>query len=219
MVSECAPTLGEGVNPGLRAQRLRLTWLLAIPFLVLARPTPAYLIAGVLLSVPGLLLRGSAAGHIDKDRVLAVSGPFSHLRHPLYVGSFFLGIGLMVGGGRWFLPPLFVGIFCWLYARTIRAEEEALLARFGLAFAEYQSVVPALVPRIRPVIPHQWRASTEPKTRAGDPGTNGIGRSLIGASTEGGFQLRRFLQNREWEAWLGMLLGFGLLAVKMIWAP
>jgi hypothetical protein len=42
---------------------------------------------------------------------------------------------------------------------------------------------------------------------------------MIGASADGGFQLHRFLQNREWEAWLGMLLGFGFLALKMIWAP
>ena len=207
------------MNPSLRTQRLRLTWLLAIPFLALAQPTPAYLIAGVLLSVPGLLLRGSAAGHIDKDRILAVSGPFAHLRHPLYVGSFILGIGLVVGGGLWFLLPLFVGIFSWIYARAIKAEEEGLLARFGLNFAEYRSAVPAFIPRLRPAIPHRWRASTEPKARGGHPGTNGIGSATTGASTEGGFQLHRFLQNREWEAWLGMLLGFGLLAVKMIWAP
>ncbi len=216
-VPERTPTPGERVEPTLRTQRLRLAWLLAIPFLLLARPTPVLLVTGFLLSVPGLLLRALAAGHIDKDRCLAVTGPFARLRHPLYVGSFILGLGLVVGGGRWFLLPLFIGLFLWLYSRTIREEEEELIARFGRAFVEYRSTVPALVPKVRPGTPHHWPAFTGSDMSLGGQGQNRPGVSMVGASAEGGFQLRRFLQNREWEASLGMSVGFGLLAAKMIW--
>jgi protein-S-isoprenylcysteine O-methyltransferase Ste14 len=135
--------------PSLRAQRLKLTWVLAVPFLLLARPTSASLLGGLILALPGLALRGSAAGHIDKDRTLATAGPYGWLRHPLYAGSFLAGLGLSVAAGRWSFIVLYLVLFIWVYARTVRAEEAALTRKFGAAFLEYRSRVPALVPRRR----------------------------------------------------------------------
>lgn len=176
----------DGVTPSLRTQRLKLTWLLAIPFLWLARPTPPLLLVGFLIALPGLLLRAAAAGFIEKDRVLATSGPYARLRHPLYLGSFFLGMGLAVAGGRGVFLPFLIGFFALVYARTIKAEEETLARLFGEAYEEYRIRVPALVPRIR-------------------------------SGAEGGFDLRLFLRNREWEAGVGVLGGFALLWLKMEW--
>jgi protein-S-isoprenylcysteine O-methyltransferase Ste14 len=135
------------VGFSLRTQRLRLTWTLVFPFLWLAQPTPRSLLAGALLALPGLLLRAAASGHILKDRILAVAGPYASLRHPLYLGSFLTGAGMVVAGGRWILVPVYVGLFVWLYGRTIRAEEEELALRFGEEYGEYRRRVPAFLPR------------------------------------------------------------------------
>lgn len=180
----------------LRKQRLRLTWLLAVPFVLLARPTPGSLLVGIALALPGLVFRALAAARIHKDRVLATRGPYAHLRHPLYLGSFLVGLGLVVAGGRWLFPPLFVVGFLWLYRRTIEAEERALEERFGEAWRVYRDTVPFLLPRLR-----GWRngplpaETREPALRPG---------------------LALYLRNREWEAALGTGAGFALLWVLMI---
>jgi len=136
------------VGLSLRTQRLKLTWLLAPPFLWLARPSPGLLLAGLLLILTGLLLRALAAGHIDKDRSLATAGPYGYVRHPLYVGSLLVGGGLVVAGGRWVLLPLFLALFLLIYGRSVRAEEEELAARFGPEYDSYRAGVSAFLPRI-----------------------------------------------------------------------
>lgn len=141
----------------LRTQRLRLAWILAFPFLYVARPTPRSLLLGAALAFPGLLLRGLASGHIHKDRILAVTGPYARLRHPLYLGSFLMGIGLVAAAGRMILIPLYLGLFAWLYGRTIRVEEQGLACRFGDQYRAYRTRVPALVPRLGRRAPWDFR--------------------------------------------------------------
>jgi protein-S-isoprenylcysteine O-methyltransferase Ste14 len=174
------------VRPSLRTLRLKLTWLLVLPFLWLARPTPGLLLVGLFLALPGLALRALAAGHIEKDRALATTGPYAALRHPLYLGSFFVGSGLVVAGGRWLLLPLFLGLMALVYGKTIDAEEAELARLFGDDYRAYKTRVPAFVPR-------------------------------LGRGAARGFSAGLFLRNREWEALLGVLGGFLILSLKMLW--
>jgi hypothetical protein len=185
--------------PSLREQRLRLAWLLAVPFLVVARPTPALLAAGMALALPGLVLRALAAARIHKDRYLAVGGPYAHIRHPLYVGSGLVGLGLAVAGGRWWLAPLFLALFLGAYRRTVRAEESELEARFGAAYRAWRAHTPAVVP---------WpgarvRGPVDPSAPA--PGSPAPGRPL-------------YRRNKEWQAALGTATGFALLWLRMVLA-
>ena len=181
-------TSSDSKGPTLRFQRLRMTWLLVLPFLFLSRPSPRVLLVGALVSLAGLLLRGLAAGFIHKDRELATGGPFSSVRHPLYLGSFLLGLGLALAGGRWWLPVLFSGLFIWLYSRVVGAEERELELRFGEQYELYRGQVSALFPRLG-----------RPHTR-----TSSLG-----------FQFWLYRRNREWQAALGALVGYGLLWVRM----
>jgi hypothetical protein len=189
----------------LRAQRLRLPWLLAIPFLFSAQPTPKTLLLGFLITLPGLCLRLVASGHIHKDQTLAVGGPFALLRHPLYLGSLFIGLGLAFGGGIPGLVPVFLLLFGWLYYRTARREEGELEARFGQEFLDYKRRVPALLPRV-------WKGR-EP--REGMP----LSEASPGAppTADGvGFRVHLFVINKGWEAPLGTVGGFTLLWGKMV---
>jgi len=188
-VSLQSPWLARDVKgPTLRTQRLRMVWLLALPYLYVSKPTAEYLLIGGLISFSGLLLRAWAAGSIHKDRELATGGLYGRLRHPLYSGSFLLGFGLALAGGRWWIPALFVGLFFWVYRRTVRAEEEALAGRFGEAYQNYRTQTPAFLPHFRHLSPI-------------NPGP--------------GFQFGLFLRNKEWQAWLGTLIGYGLLWARM----
>ena len=62
---------------------------------------------GGIITLAGMLLRLWAAGHIIKGRVLTRSGPYAFHRNPLYLGSFFMALGIIVGGqGYWLLPTM-----------------------------------------------------------------------------------------------------------------
>jgi hypothetical protein len=183
------PTPSDRRSPTLRAQRLKLAWGLALPFLIFVRPTPKSLLLGGLISTMGLILRGVAAGSIDKERDLAQSGLYGHVRHPLYLGSFLVGTGLATAGGVWWILPVFIGLFLWMYGRTIVAEERGLSSRFGSRYREYRERVPAFLPRI---------------SRRPDP--------FPGP----GFRARLYWRNKEWQAAAGVATGFMLLGAKML---
>jgi len=123
--------------------RLKGAWLLVLPFLVLSRPTWLALGIGGVVSAVGLLLRGWAAGTIRKDEELTTSGPYAHTRNPLYLGSFFIGIGVTVAGGHWIWPLMFLLFFAVVYGRTMSGEAGWLADSFGQQFREYAVSVPA----------------------------------------------------------------------------
>jgi len=180
-----------------RTQRLRLAWILVPPFLYFATPTRGSLLSSLFLVIPGLLLRASAAGYIEKDRVLARVGPYAYLRHPLYVGSFLIGLGLATAGGRWLFLPLFLLCFVFLYGRTIRIEEGELAGTFGESYGQYRKQVPAFFPRI-------------PTGGGGPP-------QIPRETSDAHFSPGLFVRNREWEATLGVAGGLALLLGKLLW--
>ena len=178
----------------LRKIRLRLVWLLVLPFLWYARPTPLLLGIGAGLAVLGLVVRAWAAGVIRKEKQLATSGIYAHTRNPLYLGSFFLGLGVTIAGGQWIFVVLFAVFFLTVYGRTMRGEAEFLEEAFGEAYRDYARNVPLLIPR-----PTAYRA----------PGL-----------TEGeapGFSVERWRGNKEYEALMGAVAAFAFLALRLVW--
>jgi protein-S-isoprenylcysteine O-methyltransferase Ste14 len=164
-----------------------LGFLSAALFLLLARPRPTSLLAGAVVSLLGLMLRGWAAGHIRKNDALATSGPYAHTRNPLYLGSFFLGLGFTIGSGRWYLGLLFAALFLGIYFPVMRVESRTMQQLFGESFSRYAAAVPLFFPRFTPY-------------RSGEPNVR--------------FDRTLYLRYREYEAALGLLFAWGLLVVK-----
>jgi hypothetical protein len=196
------------VSPTLRAQRLRLPWLLVPLFLLLARPTPLFLCVGSLVALPGLVLRVLASGHIWKDRALAVHGPYAHIRHPLYTGSFLIGLGIVLASGVLMILPVYLLLFFWLYSKVVRREDQQLNDLFGEAFREYRRQTPAVLPRAR-----------SGATPGGRMPPSDLSGSVRRTGYPEAFRRDLFLFNRGWEAPLGALLAFGILWGKVLLAP
>jgi protein-S-isoprenylcysteine O-methyltransferase Ste14 len=78
---------------------------------------------------------------------LATTGIRSRVRHPIYLGHLCEILGWCIGTG---LVPLYVlAMFAVITgALMVRMEERELEARFGEAYREYQTRVPAVVPRL-----------------------------------------------------------------------
>jgi protein-S-isoprenylcysteine O-methyltransferase Ste14 len=129
--------------------RLRVPsgFLLVLAFAVLAAPSARSLWMGMPVSMMGLLLRGWAAGHLEKDRELATGGPYRHLRNPLYAGTLLVAAGLVIAAQQVLLAVLFAVVFTLVYLPVIELEEQHLRDIFP-EYAEYAKRVPALVPRL-----------------------------------------------------------------------
>lgn len=130
--------------------RLRVPsgFLLVVTFAWLARPTLESLAIGLPVSILGLLLRGWAAGHLAKNRNLATSGPYGHLRNPLYLGTLTVAAGLVIAAERWVLAGVFGAVFLFIYLPVIELEEQHLRRLFP-EYAAYALRVPALLPTLR----------------------------------------------------------------------
>jgi protein-S-isoprenylcysteine O-methyltransferase Ste14 len=108
----------------------------------------------VLLGLAGRVWAAGCAGRhtrrasIEAPRLIT-GGPYAYVRNPIYFASIVLGLG-MVGllGDPWMLIP-YVGVFVFLYASIVPAEEQFLQAQFGEEYARYRLHVPRLWPRLR----------------------------------------------------------------------
>jgi protein-S-isoprenylcysteine O-methyltransferase Ste14 len=109
-------------------QRLRVPcgFLLLITFAVFSRPSRTSLLFGLPVSICGLLLRAWAAGHLAKNRDLAVSGPYAFMRNPLYAGTLITAAGIVVAARSWLLVPIFAAVFLLVYLPAIELEEQHL---------------------------------------------------------------------------------------------
>jgi protein-S-isoprenylcysteine O-methyltransferase Ste14 len=129
--------------------RLRVTvgFVLVVAFAWLSQPDTQSLAWGLPVAAFGLLLRGWATGHLEKDRRLAQSGPYAYVRNPLYLGTLVVAAGFGIASRRWLLAALFAAAFILIYLPAIELEEQHLRDLFP-EFADYARRVPALLPKL-----------------------------------------------------------------------
>lgn len=119
--------------------RVSLGFILGLVALWLARPTPRSLAIGAIIAIGGELVRLWAAGHLEKGREVTSSGPYAFTRHPLYLGSTVMGIGLAVASASAIVGVVVVVYLATTLTAAIRTEEAHLTEKFGAAYPEYRS--------------------------------------------------------------------------------
>ena len=104
--------------------------------------------AGYILLICGLLLRLWSILYIGgrKGKHLQTKGPYSLVRHPLYLGSLLLGLGFALITNNLIVLGIVLLFFLLQYSLTIRAEEAELLQVFGEEYSEYRRRVPCFLP-------------------------------------------------------------------------
>ncbi len=127
--------------------RVPCGFVLVAAFLWLSQPTGTSLAAGLPVSILGLAMRAWAAGHLEKNLTLTVSGPYAHVRNPLYIGTLTVAAGLAIAARRWELGVLFAAVFALIYLPVVELEEQHLRKLFS-DYAEYANRVPKLIPRL-----------------------------------------------------------------------
>lgn len=123
-----------------RIARLRVTigFIAGIAALWLAQPTAFSLALGTLVAAIGEAVRVWAAGHLEKGREVTRSGPYGLTRHPLYLGSSLIGIGLAIASASLVVAVLVVAYLAITLTAAIRTEEAHLTDKFGAAYPAYR---------------------------------------------------------------------------------
>ncbi len=110
------------------------------------------------VSIFGLILRIVAIGYSNKGTsgrnvkgqvadALNTDGLYSIMRHPLYLGNYFMWIGIvLLTANIWLL--IVISLLFWIYyERIMFAEEEFLRNKFGDDFTNWASKTPAIIPK------------------------------------------------------------------------
>lgn len=122
----------------------------------------------LMLSFVGLAVRCATVGFVPAGtsgrgtgeqcaEVLNTTGLYSVVRHPLYLGNYLIGLGVMLVWINWWVPLVYTLFFWVYYERIMVAEERYLEGKFGDRFRRWAVSTPAFIPRFS-----QWRRPSLP---------------------------------------------------------
>jgi protein-S-isoprenylcysteine O-methyltransferase Ste14 len=130
----------------------------------------------LLISLFGFGIRVYTVGHTPANtsgrntnnqvaETLNTTGVYSVVRHPLYLGNFFMWLGpALMTTNCWFIISFCLAYWIY-YERIMFAEEQFLRRKFGEAYLLWAAKVPAFIPDfkkfIKPAIPFSWKKVLE----------------------------------------------------------
>lgn len=123
-----------------------------------------YEIICLLTGFTGLVIRILTVGHTPKNTSgrntknqkaaeLNTTGIYSALRHPLYLGNFFMWLGLALFLYNTWFVILSILVFWLYYERIMIAEEAFLQNKFGKKYTDWALKTPAFIPSFRNYTP------------------------------------------------------------------
>lgn len=92
------------------------------------------------------------SGRNTKSQVaetLNTTGIYSIVRNPLYLGNFFMMLGVIMFPRVWWVAVIYAFAFWLYYERIIMAEESFLKRKFGRKYENYLNHTPAFIPNFR----------------------------------------------------------------------
>ena len=119
---------------------------------------------GIRMFTVGYTPRNTSGRNTSEGQVadqLNTTGIYSLVRNPLYLGNFFMWLGLaMLTMNFWFIIS-FV-LFYWIYyERIIFAEEQFLIGKFGEQYMLWADRTPCFIPKltgyVKPAYPFSWK--------------------------------------------------------------
>jgi len=130
--------------------RVHIGYILIITFALTARPSFNRLIVGSIGIFFAVFIRAWASGIVMKNEELAVEGPYSLCRNPLYVGNILIGYSFaVIQGSLWSVGVVTLYLLLF-YPYTIKREADRMRDLFGEEYEDYGEQVPVLIPRLTP---------------------------------------------------------------------
>ena len=136
--------------------RRKITWY-RVPLMAIATVALISLIHqvrpfwyGVPVAFFGEFIQIWAASQLHKDQHFTISGPYSHVRNPMYIGRFFLGLGFFVMTWNPWLIGFYVVVFAIYAHMRVNREEDRLRVIFAPDYQHYCSEIHRWLPGIKP---------------------------------------------------------------------
>jgi len=159
----------------------------------LAEPTLRSLSVGAVVTLLGAALRVWAGGYRRQRQELFIAGPYRFVRHPRYLGSFLILLGVVIASRSFPVTAVLLLGVTLIYRRSFHSEEALLLRASGPDFVNYRTQVSAFIPQMVPV-------------------AAGIDPAPMFSLKYAVFQRKR----REIDTLAGLVLCFGLLYFSMV---
>lgn len=151
--------------------RFALAYPLIVLLFLLAQTTGRTLLWGIALAVLGEGLRIWANGYVGhvkvnrtlrnagQDRIgtLITGGPYRYVRHPLYLGTFLIALGLCVAANNWWIGILMLAAYIVVYKQKMDQEDALLMDELNEAYSPYFKAVSQWLPHLRPYSKHEGR--------------------------------------------------------------
>jgi len=123
----------------------------AILLLLFAKPEPIGMGVGMILIMMGEAIRIWAAGHLQKNESLTVTGPYAYVKNPLYIGTILITAGFCIFADNIYMLAVATFAFCFHYIPyKKKVEGDRLKKIFGSQYVDYDEKVPEYVPRRTP---------------------------------------------------------------------
>jgi len=94
--------------------------------------------------------RNTSVGQVADS--LNSTGIYSIVRHPLYLGNFFMWLGIALFTANFWFIIAFLFMYWLYYERIMYAEEEFLREKYGNTYVEWAERTPAIIPSF-----NKWR--------------------------------------------------------------
>jgi len=178
-------------HPVARKVFLKLRYVLFLIFLVvLARYTEASrLLAGFLVSLFGQAIQTWSFASLVKNELFTPRGPYVLVRNPMYLGRFFLLLGLMYLLGNHYFTAAYAAVYYFYMVNRVQREEKRLVELLGAPYRDYCRRVNRFIPSI---------------SRLNDPGVWFFDWAVLRKN------------HGHWN-FLAMLLFYGVLAVYVLY--
>lgn len=103
--------------------------------------------------------RNTKAGQVAES--INQSGIYSMVRHPLYLGNFFMWLGVALLAQNLYFIAIFALLYWIYYERIMFAEEQFLRGKFGDKYLQWANKTPAFIPTFKhyekPTLPMSWK--------------------------------------------------------------
>lgn len=134
---------------------------------------------GTPVALLGELIQMWAASHLHKDERLTVSGPYSYVRNPMYIGRFILGLGFFIMTRNPYLIIGYIVLFAIYAHLRVGREERRLEQLFAPDYQTYCAEIRRWLPSLKPYSQSEKRRASWSQVCANHEQINLIGLILV----------------------------------------